>query len=184
MKIKPKIFLVVLLTFFSLSAGVVYLCRGASELTHSQIYMAWEFNPKAKEYKHSGDFTEQVLIISDKIALFKYLVETNKLNFTMAQAEWSGTPEYESASGYGITKMLVPGIERISLVSTNKLLVDVGVHPYEPRYSLVDFDYRKKMVRANRLEDLPLENSSSERVWIPASVYFDKQLVSLLAPGK
>ena len=173
------------ITCLLIAVGAICISYGQQhKLTTSQVYM-FEFKPKVKEYKHSGDYTEQVLILSDKIALIKYLVKEkpNLLNFTIAQVEWGGDPESESISGYGITKLLVPGIERISMLSSNKLLVDVGTPSTEPRYALIDFD-KKKALHGNEVKELPLGEASGEPVWIPASVYFDKQLVTFFNSNK
>jgi hypothetical protein len=94
--------------------------------------------------------------------------------------EWGGTPEFESISGYGKvnTKLLTEGIQQICMVSSNMLLLDVGPSR-EPRYALADLD-KKTAIQTSDLKDLHLEKYVAEPIWIPASVYFDKQLVTFL----
>jgi len=95
--------------------------------------------------------------------------------------EWGGTPEYEQISGYGIvnTKLLTEDIQQISMVSSNMLLLDVGPSR-DRRYTLADLD-KKTAIRTSDLKDLHLENYVAEQIWIPASIYFDKQLVTFLS---
>ena len=170
------------LTSAILTAASVCFCQ-EHQITRANLYV-WDFRPKVQRYAHSGDFSEQVLILSDKVALIKNLAGTNKLSFTLAQVEWGGTPEIESISGYGIvnTKLLTVGIQRISMVSSNKLLLDIGPSR-EIRYALADLD-KKTAIQSKDLKDFQLDKSVEELLWVPTSVYFDKQLVTFLKTHK
>jgi hypothetical protein len=133
--------------------------------------------PKCEPYRyaHSADFTEQVVMLSEKVGLMKWIKpDSGELNFALVETHrLGGEPELSSASGYQIDKWLVPTIRSISAVDSGaKLLVDMGLSPYRPQYALVDLT-TAKTATGETLRELGTMSPSG---WMPIELFFDSKL--------
>ena len=129
---------------------------------------------RTERHAHSADFTEQVLMLSDKVALIKFIGrDDGELNFSLVQTHWQGEPEFAASSGYQVDKWLATGIQKVSAaLSEAVLLVDMGESPSHPRYAFIELKTGRTST-SNSLNAINGTKIKLSTTWTPANLYFD-----------
>lgn len=140
-------------------------------------------------YKHSSDLSEQVLRLSDAVALVKFTKlqgdDLGEVKFSFVQAHWGGEPETPSSSGYLVDAWLVNGARRVAIIAPGeRAVVDTGSSaPQDARYALVDLK-AGKVFKGETVDELQRNANftpDADLNWLPISIYFDKMLLSYLS---
>ena len=139
---------------------------------------------RVPKYAHSGDFSEQVVQLSARIALLKSTCvvgdDAGQVTFSLARVTWGGRPDMPYQSGYVVDNWLLSGLKRVLVDSSNgRIVLDSGTSiPDDPRFALVNLS-TGAVVRSDDIEELKLQmgqSATANPLWLPISIYFDREV--------